>query len=215
MVTKLFNGWLNGIWKKEDRDARIITAQSRSILLLFLLCILLSVGWMLSPSNLTIHIPPDIENGATLKANQIPNSAVYSFAYEIWQRVNYWPEEGVKDYPKNVHTYAAYLTPKFQRELLQEYDDLKSAGQVQRQRSAQGMVGAAYESINVKKLSNTTWEVDLKVRLLEYKNNQLVKDIDVLYPLKVIRWDISTRDNPYGLAIDGYVSPPTRLKTHI
>jgi hypothetical protein len=33
------------------------------------------------------------------------------------------------------------------------------------------------------------------------------------YPLKVIRWDISSQKNPYGLAIDGFVSPPIRLKT--
>lgn len=211
---KLLLGWQTNAWKKEDKDAAIISAQNRFIWIVVGLCIFFGIGWMHSPSDLTIHIPPDIQNGATMKVNEITNSAVYSFSYEIWQRVNYWPEDGSKDYNQNVRTYAAYLTPRFQSELLQEYDELKESGQVQRQRLMQGVSGSSFTSADVKKLGDGTWEIDLKMRLLEYKNNQLVKDIEMLYPLKAIRWDVSSESNPYGLAIDGFVSPPVRLKTN-
>jgi hypothetical protein len=53
------------------------------------------------------------------------------------------------------------------------------------------------------------------MRLLEYKNNQIVKDVQLLYPLKVIRVNIAQVDNPYGLALAGFISPPVRLKTTI
>lgn len=215
MNSKLLSGWKTGAWKKEDKDAAVITAQKRCIWIIVGLCALFCVGWMRSPSQMTIHVPPDISNGATFKVNEIPTSFIYSFAYEIWQGVNYWSEDGTKDYPKNVRVYAAYLTPKFQAELLQEYEELKTSGQVQRQRTLQGLSGAAFESVSVKKLSADSWEIDLKMRLKEYKNNQVVKDIEVLYPLKAIRWDISSQNNPYGLAIDGFISPPVRLKTNI
>jgi integrating conjugative element protein (TIGR03746 family) len=214
MSSKLLRGWQSQAWKKEDQDRSVIILQNRFIWIVVGLCVFFAVGWMRAPSDLTIHIPPDIKNGATFKVNEIPSSFLHSFSYEIWQNVNYWAQDGSDDYPQNIHTYAAYLTPKFQNELLQEYDELKGAGQVQRQRSLQGIAGSAFESSSVKKLSADSWEIDLNLRLIEYRNNQIVKDIEMRYPLKVIRWDVSSEKNPYGLAIDGFVSPPVRLKTY-
>jgi integrating conjugative element protein (TIGR03746 family) len=214
MANKLLQGWQSQAWKKEDQDRSIIAVQSRFIWIVVCLCIFFAVGWMRSPSDLTIHIPPDIKNGATFKVNEVPSAFLHSFSYEIWQGVNYWSQDGSQDYAKNIHAYAAYLTPKFQTELLQEYDDLKATGQVQRQRLLQGVSGSAFESSTVKKLSADSWEIDLKVRLIEYRNNQIVKDVEMLYPLKVVRWDISSEKNPYGLALDGFASPPIRLKTN-
>lgn len=214
MMSKLFQGWQQQAWKKEDQDRAVIAVQSKCIWIVVFLCALFAIGWMRSPSDLTIHIPPDIKNGATFKVNEVPSAFLHSFAYEIWQGVNYWSQDGSQDYFKNIHAYAAYLTPKFQSDLLQEYEELKTAGQVQRQRLLQGIAGSAFESSTVKKLSADSWEIDLTLRLVEYRNNQVVKDIEMQYPLKVIRWDISNEKNPYGLAVDGFVSPPIRLKTY-
>ena len=202
-------------WKKEDRDGQIVKLQKQFIFLLFGLCLLCFIGWMTAPSRLTVYIPPDISNGATLKANEIPNPLIYAFAYEVWQEINYWPQDGTEDYKNNLHAYWSYLTPNFKSDLLQDYDDLQTSGQVQRQRYLQGITGAAYDSANVKKLSDGTWEVDLQMRLTEYKNNQPVKDVEILYPLKVTRMNVSQQNNPYGLAIAGFVSEPVRLKTYI
>lgn len=202
-------------WKKEDRDLAIIRAQKGFIAILCLLCLIFALGWMKSPSNLRIFIPPDISNGATVKVNEIPTPLIYSFAYELWQEINYWPEDGSINYPKNLKTYAAYLTPAFQQSLLEEFVELKASGQVQRQRFLEGISGAAYDSNNVKKLGPDTWEVDLHIRLMEFRNNQPVKDVEILYPLKITRHEISQSDNPYGLALAGFVSVPIRGKTYI
>lgn len=129
--------------------------------------------------------------------------------------MNYWPEEIGEDYQKNIRTYWSYLTPKFRSELLEDYVDLKSSGQVQRIRYLQGLSGAAYDSVNVKKIGTDTWEVDLKMRLTEFKNNQTVKDVEIIYPMKVTRINASPQNNPYGLAIAGFVTEPQRLKTYI
>ena len=201
-------------WRKEDKDAQIMVAQKRIIGLLFMFSFICLMGWITSPSRMTVYIPPDISNGATLKANEIPNPLAYSFAYQVWQEINYWPQEGNADYANTLRVYAPYLTPPFKESLLRDYDDLKNAGQLQRQRFLQGMTGGAYEASNVKKLSENTWEVDLTMRLTEYKNNQPVKDIQMLYPLKVVRMNVSPSHNPYGLALAGFASPPVRLKTY-
>lgn len=195
-------------WKKEDRDAAMICAQNKCIVILCFGCLLLSIGWISAPSRIQVFIPPDMSAGATLKPGEIPPALIYSFADELWQEINYWAEDGSKDYEKNLRTYAAYLTPEFQAELFQELHELMDAGQLQRQRYLQG---SAFEVSHVKKLSSDSWAVDLKVRLMEYKNHQLVKDIEVLYPLKIVRRDISHSHNPYGLAIAGFVSKPIRV----
>jgi integrating conjugative element protein (TIGR03746 family) len=202
-------------WKKEDRDAALIRALRGVIGLLFVLSLILAAGWMTAPSHLRIYIPPDISNGATIKINEVPNPLIYSFAYELWQEMNYWPQDGSQDYGKNLTAYAAYLTPDFQQVLRQELVDLKAAGQLQRQRFMQGISGAAYDVQNVKKVSRDTWEVDLHVRLMEFKNNQPVKDIEVLYPLKITRREVSHQDNPYGLALAGFMFAPVREKTSL
>lgn len=202
-------------WKKEDRDWALIRALKSGIGILFVLCVILAAGWMTAPSHLRIYIPPDISNGATLKVNEIPNPLIYSFAYELWQEINYWPEDSGQNYAKNIKAYSAYLTPGFQQSLFQELAELKATGQLQRQRFMQGISGAAYAPDNVKKLGPDTWEVDLSVRLMEFKNNQPVKDVEILYPLKVTRREVSHNDNPYGLALAGFIAPPVRGKTYI
>jgi integrating conjugative element protein (TIGR03746 family) len=215
MSANIFKGWVTSAWKKEDADAQIIKLQKRFIGALSILSLAFFIGWFTSPSRLTIYLPPDIQNGATLKAGSIPEPLIYSFAYEIWQELNYWPDESDDDYQKNIHTYWSYLTPKFKAELLQEYADLKATGQVQRIRYMQGLSGAAYDAVNVKKIGNDTWEVDLKMRLTEFKNNQAVKDVEIIFPLIVTRMNVSSQNNPYGLALAGFVSEPQRQKTYI
>ncbi len=197
MSTKIVREWITSAWKKEDADKQVIQLQKRFMIILCLLSAAFFIGWITSPSRLTLYLPPDIQNGATLKAGSIPEPLIYSFAYEVWQELNYWPGETGDDYQKNIHTYWSYLTPRFKAELLED------------------LSGAAYDSINVKKLGNDTWEVDLKMRLTEFKNNQAVKDVEIIYPLKVTRINVSPQNNPYGLALAGFISEPQRQKTYI
>ena len=208
-------GWIKDSWRKEDEYQNIIKLQRNFGIILLVLCTALLIGWMSSPSRITVYIPPDIQNGATMKIGTIPEPLIYSFVYEIWQELNYWSDEGSNNYKSNIETYSAYITPKFKSDLLEENDELKSAGQLQRIRHLQGISGAAYDPINVKKLSNDTWEVDLTVRLTEYKNNQPVKDVEILYPIKVTRTNVASSKNPYGLTLAGFVSLPQRTKTYI
>lgn len=212
---KISTGWITHAWKKADADARIIQLQKYFIIILSLVTLALFTGWITTPSRLTIYIPPDIQNGATMKVNNIPEALIYSFAYQIWQEINYWPNESGDEYKKNILTYSSYLTPAFKAELLISNNDLKASGQLQRLRLLQGLNGAAYDNSYVKKLSNNTWQVNLFMRLTELNNNQTVKDIEIVYPLKVTRSNVSAEHNPYGLSLAGFVSDPSRQKTYI
>ncbi len=215
MKHPIFTGWIVNVWRKEDQDQIIIKLQKYFIAILSGIIMILSIGWMGAPSRLTIYIPPDIQNGATLRVGTIPNALIYSFAYELWQEMNYWPSDGEMEYKKNIQSYSYYLTPQFKAELLNDYDALKTTGQLDRIRYLQGFNGGAYESSNIKKINNNTYEIDLPMRLTEYKNNQTVKDVEILYPLKVIRTNVSPKNNPYGLAIAGFIAEPKRVTTYI
>ncbi len=215
MNTKILNGWVISAWKKDDANNQIIKLQKRFISVLCIVSTAFFMGWITSPSRLTLYIPPDIHNGATLKAGSIPDALIYSFAYEVWQEINYWSSETGDDYQKNIRAYWSYLTPKFKAELAEDEMDLKTSGQLQRVRYLQGLSGAAYDPSNVKALGNDTWEVDLHMRLTEFKNNQAVKDVEIIYPLKVTRMNVSPQNNPYGLALAGFVSEPKRQKIYI
>lgn len=208
---RLINGWITHAWRKEDADHRIIQLQKSLIIMLFILCIAFFIGWITAPSRLTIYLPPDIQNGSTMKAGTIPSSLIYSFAYEIWQELNNWPTDGETDFKKNIEDYWAYLTPQFKTELLNNYQELKTKGQLQRIRYLLGKNGSAFDVANIKKIDNDTWEVDLKMHLVEYKNNQIIKDVEILYPLKVTRINLARSINPYGLAIAGFVFEPKRI----
>ena len=214
-MSKLYQGWISNAWKKEDVLQDIIKLQKYCIVILCVVSAAFFIGWQTAPSRLTVYIPPDLQNGTTMKVGTIPLPLIYSFAYETWQELNYWPKDGEIDYVKNINDYWPYLTPKFKTELLAEFGELKSSGQLQRIRYLQGKSGAAYEPANVKKLGNDTWEVDLEMRLTEYKNNQAVKDITIVYPLKVTRVNVPSGINPFGLAIAGFVSDPKRIDTYI
>jgi integrating conjugative element protein (TIGR03746 family) len=211
----IYRGWLTNAWKKEDADAQVIQLQKYFILILIILSFGFFIGWVTAPSRLTVYIPPEVQNGSTIKAGSIPESLIYSFAYEIWQELNYWPSDDGEDYKKNIKMYWSYLTPRFKSELMEDSANLKESGQLQRTRYLQGLSGAAYDVINVKKLGNDTWEVDLRMRLTEYKNNQPVKDVEIIYPLRITRINVSPKSNPFGLVLDGFVSDPERVKTYI
>lgn len=102
-----YRGWVTNAWRKEDADAEVIRLQKCVIVLLFILCIAFGIGWMTAPSRLTIYVPPDIQNGATMKADAVSLPLIYSFAYEVWQEINYWPVDGESDYKKNLAAQSA------------------------------------------------------------------------------------------------------------
>lgn len=199
-------------WKQSERDQRLIRVQQRFIGILAVLCALLGIGWLLAPTYLKIFIPPDLSNGAWLKPNEIPKPLIYSFAYQVWQEINHWPQNGEQDYAKALRTYQAYVTPSFQATLADDDQALSRLGQLQRQRTLQGI--DAFDPSSVTALTNHSWQVNLTLHLTEYQNHQVVKSIDMLYPLKVVQISTSEQQNPYGLALAGFVHEPTRLKTY-
>lgn len=202
--------------RKIDADAAHILTLRGIIGALLLVIFLLWFGWHQAPKDLTIHIPPDISSGATIKAYQVPDSAVYAFAYYVFQQVNHWSNDGGKDYQMQIKTLSPFFTPKFRQLLLDDMTNKDKIGELQnRTRSLQGLVGAAYNPTNVKPLGDGSWEVILEVMVTETVDGQTVKTTEIQYPLKIVRYDVDRERNPWGLAIDDFSRTPTRVTTSV
>ena len=54
---------------------------------LFVLALVLGVGWWNAPRDLTIHVPPDLRSGSVRKWWDVPPESVYAFAFYIFQQL--------------------------------------------------------------------------------------------------------------------------------
>lgn len=189
------------------------------VLLLVVMDALVTCGWLHAQSKIKITVPPHIpRSGLTLTQNAVPKTTVYSFAYYVWQSINYWHHDGLNDYKTQITRFSPFLTPHFKVKLVQNYNYLLNEGELQdRIRLMQGVSGSEYSPKDVVYIGHDTWIVRLTMRLTEMVNSnaKVVKDVEMHYALKVVRYDVDTQANPWGLGIAGFAHSPRRIKTMI
>jgi len=185
---------------------------------LALLALLLGLGWWSAPRDLTIHIPPDLRSGSTRRWWDVPPENVYAFAFYIWQQLQRWPSDGEADYPRNLKTLSAYLTPACQAFLEQDYQRRRANGELRlRVRGVYEIPGRGYgedPARRVRVISARDWIVTLDLTADEYYSSEQIKRALVRYQLKVVRLDQDPEHNLFGLALDCYAQPPQRIDPH-
>ncbi|MDH4763338.1 TIGR03746 family integrating conjugative element protein [Pseudomonas sp. CBMAI 2609] len=185
---------------------------------LALLALLLGLGWWSAPRDLTIHIPPDLRSGSTRRWWDVPPENVYAFAFYIWQQLQRWPSDGEADYPRNLKTLSAYLTPACQAFLEQDYQRRRANGELRlRVRGLYEIPGRGYgedPARRVRVISARDWIVTLDLTADEYYSSEQIKRALVRYQLKVVQLDQDPEHNPFGLALDCYAQPPQRIDPH-
>ncbi|HBR1079931.1 TPA: TIGR03746 family integrating conjugative element protein [Klebsiella quasipneumoniae subsp. quasipneumoniae] len=183
---------------------------------LFTLTLLLSVGWWSAPQFLTIHVPPDLRSGSTRKWWEIPPESVYTFTFYIFQQLNRWPHNGEEDFPRQIHALSAYLTPRCEAHLRQEFATRRDSGELrQRVRGVYEIPGRGYgddPTQRVRLLSRDQWVVTLDLAADEYYGAEQIKRALVRYTLDVVRQDNDPEHNPFGLALNCYRQPPQRIE---
>lgn len=190
------------------KDAMIrMMAIALGALSLFLVLALL--GWMRSPSDIRLHYPPDLREGAALGLNEVPVQSVYTFTYYMFQQLNRWPNDGAKDYFNRIHTFKDFMTPVCFQEKLSDYEARNKSGSLLgRERAVWEIPGRGFSHKRVKQISGDTWTVGLDLHVQETHRGETVKDRLIHYPLRVVRYNVDPELNPFGLALDCYVSKP-------
>lgn len=197
-----------------DNKEAIIKLQWVVVAILSLALMLAIRGLQNAPSELTVHIPPDLRSGATVRPGDVPPPNVYAFAHYIWQQVNRWGRDGDKDYGAAIFRMQAYITPSCREWLERDLATKANNGELSlRTRALQEIPGHEYQESRVKPLSDGAWRVEVDYEIKETVRGVPVKEAGVRYPLRVVRFDADREQNPFGLAVDCFndTEQPSRL----
>lgn len=201
-----------------------ILALGFSLVLSFLLNIYLGFALFWVPKSMTVFVPPQIPGqGFHTKASQMSNSRVYAFTYYIWQSLQTWPNEGVADYKNNLKALSPYLTLGFKNTLVEDAKKQYEAGFLYKhQQLTFGVAGTAFEPRDVNYRGHGTWLVHLTMRAINsvsppddesgFESSHVASDAVTSFVFKVVQIPVSQK-NKWGLAMDGFASPPEQLKT--
>ncbi len=169
-----------------------------------------AVGWMRSPEQLRVHIPPDLTKGAVLRPGDPGRSDVYTFAHYIWQQLYRWESDGAKDYEKQIHALRSYLTPACYQNRLDDAAVRVRRHELQkRARSVSEIPGRGYEGKRVHvQVAQQSWVVYLDLHIQETMMGEPIKNRLVNYPIQVVRFDGDPETNAFGLAVDCLADRP-------
>jgi integrating conjugative element protein (TIGR03746 family) len=195
----------------DGREAHILTL--RILIGILTAALFYSIaGWKAAPEHIKIDIPPDLRSGSTRGIQERHPFNIYAFGYYIFQQMNNWPVLGVDDYQKQIGRLSCYITPKFKGELERDYDQRLKRHELNRTRALQEIPGRPYSDKRVYVESGDTWVAYYDVNVKETFRSEVVKDIFLRYPLRIVRWDTDPECNLWGLALDGFYESPKRLE---
>tara|TARA_B100001245_G_scaffold228189_1_gene205256 strand:+ start:351 stop:1019 length:669 start_codon:yes stop_codon:yes gene_type:complete len=195
----------------DGRDSHILTL--RILIGILAIALLYSIaGWKSAPEHIKIDIPPDLRSGSTRGIQERHPFNVYAFGYYIFQQMNNWPVEGIEDYKKQINRLSCYITPRFKGELERDYEQRLKRHELNRTRALQEMPERPYTDKRVYVESGDSWVAFYDVNIKETFRSEIVKDIFVRYPVRIVRWDVDPECNLWGLALDGFYKNPKRLE---
>lgn len=193
------------------RDHHIKTL-TRGLIGLALVCGYLIYALKSTQNDLSVHIPPDLSSGATVKLGEVPKANVYAFGFYIFQQLNRWPSNGEEQYARKQHDLACYFTPSFKEFLEKDAIKKQAMGELlDRERGLQEILGRGYKEERVFVESSGSWQIFLDVEIRESFRGQDVKQTYVRYPIRVVKFAVDPECNPWGLALDGFIEEPKRL----
>jgi len=195
----------------DGRDAHIVTL--RIVIGILTVALFWSIaGWKASPEHIKIDIPPDLRSGSTRGIQERHPFNVYAFGYYIFQQMNNWPVEGIDDYKKRIHQLSCYITPEFKGWLERDYERRLKKHELSRTRATQEMPERPYNPKRVYTESQDSWVAFYDLNVKENFRGEVVKDIFVRFPVRIVRWDVDPECNLWGLALDGYYKNPSRIE---
>jgi len=198
----------------ERRHSRRQMASQCALLVLAIFAIWFA--WR-QPKSVDVHLAPDVRAGDTVHVtgghSPVPKPNVYGFAYYIWQQINRWQTDGVKDYGQQIFNMQYYLTPRCQAQLQADMETRQGKGELRkRTRQITEIPGFPYSENRVLSEGPDAWTVLLDMQVTETFGGQGVKDVFIRYPLRVVRFDVDRERNPWRLALDCFgANRPARL----
>lgn len=193
--------------EKDNSNALIFNLSSAAV------SIAMIVAFIFVKNDITVHVPPDLSGGATLKSHNIPEENVYLFANNIWKAINYWEKDGVKEMVTNLDMYQCYLTPTFRRYLERQHGLREVTKNVARTTSSYRE--SPYGPEKVIPEAKGQWETVIDLYVQESMGTTIIRNVPLRYRLTVVSDDSSSHCNPWGMKLAGLKSEPVRLVPEI
>lgn len=201
-------------WKKLDELTKVNRILIGVIGLLFVIIFILSFSLAKAPKYVRFFVTPTLSTqGGELKANQVPESSVFSFVSTLLPLMNSWSGEDVNELKKNVYAYQHYLTPRHRALLSESIKAYKNAGLFNHAQTAS--LYQSFEKRDVEQIGPNLWRVKVLLRLTQRLNNKnplVISDKVIAYSIRVSRVSLSREQNPFELALDGYGEPEVLYK---
>ena len=201
---------LKGVVHQKNRE--IMTGRI-AIGALLVICLVLCAIIFTAPSRLMIYNPPDLRAGSQRPWWEVPKSTVYAFAYQTFQQLNRWMENGEEEYKLNIERNKAFITPSCQEFLKKDYYDRLSNGELrERARGVYEIVGRGFKDSSVIVHTPDSWTVNIDLSVDEYFKDEPVKRVLTRFPVNIVRMETDLQNNPWGLGFNCYSSIPLRLE---
>lgn len=196
-------------WKKVDELHHI-----NRLLLAFIAILLVMISGFIitlitAPKRVEFWLTPQLAvNGGLINAGEIPDEYVHGFVSTLLPTLNTWSHTGKQDFQQNLQSFHYYFTPRHQQLM-----EKTLAAFEENQLFNRSQIASLYrfmEPNDIKRLSQTTWEVHLLLRItqrLNAENPMVIADKVVDYHLRVVKVMTSKLQNPFELALDGYTQP--------
>ncbi|PJG84807.1 PFL_4703 family integrating conjugative element protein [Conservatibacter flavescens] len=196
--------------KNKDRQ---LTVAKISVICITVICFALIFVIYTFPSTLRIFIPPDMRAASQRPWWEVPPATVYAFAYQTFQQLNRWTLDGTNDYEKNITALKPYLTPSCEAFLQKDYEDRQRHSELRdRVRGVYEIPGRGFSDERVIIHNQDSWTVNLDLSVDEYYKDEPVKRVLTRFPISIVRMDVDSQRNPWGLGFNCYSSIPLRLE---
>lgn len=177
--------------------------KTRIIIGLFLIIALMAIGWARAPEDITLHYPPDLRQGAIMRIGEVDPATVYLFAQYILQQINSWDHDGATDYPQRVSALRYYMTPNYRQHLEDDIDARNSEGELSGRVRTMSFLGGGQYRDDFVQIDGDGWIAWFDVHIKEFVVGEIVKDVVLRYPVRVVPYDVDREMNPWQLALDG------------
>ena len=190
-----------------SRDSHIWTLRIVLLVLMGLL-FLQSLVIYSRQNEITVHVPPDLSKGATLKPGELHAANSYAFANYVWRNLNDWGVSGKDDYKRLIDEYRCMVTPEFERWLRLNEAQKRRQGELDRTRVFSAI--NPYRPEFVSELGSNVFSVALVLNIQERVKSVVIKDVGMSYSLRVV--PDTRKCNQMGMALDGFMIDPTRAE---
>lgn len=199
----------------EQREKRIQDWR-RAFYAVVVLCALLAYNNSELRKVQRMWLPPDLSKGQSVAIGEPQKSYVHGFALTILSAIARWKEDGEKEYKENIYKFGTYISPKFVRQLTEDYESRISTrgGRPNelRQRTREiSLINYDSPASMVRQVSSGRWHVYLDVMDEERLSGVVVKSGAYRYVLEVAIDSSDIMENDTGLRIMGLVEPPTQI----